>query len=90
VADIFVSYTSGDRDWAFWMGQELERLGHVARVHEWEVSAGGDIAVWMEERHNPWTKISASFVATALTALGRVGGAAALRARYGLAAGSAA
>jgi hypothetical protein len=29
VADIFVSYTSGDRDWAFWIGQELLKLGHA-------------------------------------------------------------
>jgi uncharacterized protein (DUF433 family) len=28
VADIFVSYTSSDRDWAFWIGQELLKLGH--------------------------------------------------------------
>jgi TIR domain-containing protein len=50
VADIFVSYTSSDRDWAFWIGQELEKLGHVAHVHEWELPVGGDIPAWMEER----------------------------------------
>jgi tetratricopeptide (TPR) repeat protein len=52
VADIFVSYTSSDRDWAFWIGQELLKLGHTPRIHEWEISAGGDISRWMEERHN--------------------------------------
>jgi tetratricopeptide (TPR) repeat protein len=52
VADIFVSYTESDRDWAFWIGQELEKLGHTARIHEWEISGGGDIAAWMEERHD--------------------------------------
>ena len=51
MADIFVSYTSSDRDWAFWIGQELEKLGHVAHVHEWEISAGGNVPQWMEERH---------------------------------------
>jgi tetratricopeptide (TPR) repeat protein len=51
VADIFISYTSKDRDWAFWIAQELERLGHVPHVHEWEISAG-NIAAWMEERQN--------------------------------------
>jgi tetratricopeptide (TPR) repeat protein len=51
MADIFVSYTSSDRDWAFWIGQELEKLEHTAHVHEWEISAGGDIAAWMEQRH---------------------------------------
>jgi hypothetical protein len=29
VADIFVSYTSDDRNWAFWIGQELLKLGHA-------------------------------------------------------------
>jgi tetratricopeptide (TPR) repeat protein len=50
MAEIFVSYTSKDRDWAFWIGQELEKLGHVARLHDWEVSAGGNIMAWMDER----------------------------------------
>jgi len=50
--DIFVSYTSSDRDWAFWIGQELEKLGYTPRIHEWEISGGGDIAAWMEERHH--------------------------------------
>jgi hypothetical protein len=44
VADIFVSYTSNDCDWAFWIGQELLKellkLGHVPRIHEWEISGG--------------------------------------------------
>jgi hypothetical protein len=37
VADIFVSYTSSDRDRAFWIGQELKKLGHIPHVHEWEI-----------------------------------------------------
>jgi hypothetical protein len=52
VADILVSYTRSDRDWAFWIGQELEKLGHVPHIHEWEISAGGNIAAWRDERHN--------------------------------------
>jgi tetratricopeptide (TPR) repeat protein len=52
VADIFVSYTLSDRDWAFWIGQQLEALGHTPHVHDWEISAGGDIVTWMEERHD--------------------------------------
>jgi tetratricopeptide (TPR) repeat protein len=51
MADIFVSYTSSDRDWAFWIGHELEALGHTPHVDEWEIPAGGDIMAWMEERH---------------------------------------
>jgi hypothetical protein len=50
VVDIFVSYTSSDKEWANWIGLELERLGHVAHVHGWEISAGGNIPAWMEER----------------------------------------
>jgi tetratricopeptide (TPR) repeat protein len=51
VADIFISYTSDDREWAFWIGHELEALGHVPHIHEWEISGGGDIMAWMEDRH---------------------------------------
>jgi hypothetical protein len=52
MADIFVSYTSSDREWAFWIGYELEDLGHVPRIHDWEIPGGGDIMAWMEERHD--------------------------------------
>ncbi len=52
MADIFVSYTSSDKDWAFWIGKELEALGHTPHVHEWEIKAGGDIYAWMEQRHD--------------------------------------
>jgi len=52
VADIFVSYTSSDKDWAFWIGKELEALGHAPHIHEWEIKAGGDIYAWMEQRHD--------------------------------------
>jgi tetratricopeptide (TPR) repeat protein len=50
VADIFVSYTSKDREWAFWIGQELEKLGHVARIDAWEIAGGGNIMAWMLQR----------------------------------------
>jgi tetratricopeptide (TPR) repeat protein len=52
VADIFVSYTSSDRDWAFWLAKELEALSHTPHVHEWEVKGGDDIYAWMEQRHD--------------------------------------
>jgi hypothetical protein len=52
VADIFVSYTSSDRLKAFWIGQELMKLGHTPRIHEWEIPAGGNIPGWMEQRHH--------------------------------------
>jgi tetratricopeptide (TPR) repeat protein len=52
MADIFVSYTSSDKQKAFWIGQQLKKLGHTPHLHDWEISAGGDISAWMEERHH--------------------------------------
>jgi hypothetical protein len=52
MADIFVSYTASDQEWAFWIGHELETLGHMPHIHAWEVSGGGDIMEWMEKRHD--------------------------------------
>jgi hypothetical protein len=52
LADIFISYTSSDRDWAFWIAKELEGLGHTPQIHEFEVKGGDDIYKWMEERHD--------------------------------------
>jgi hypothetical protein len=52
LADIFISYTSADHDWAFWIARELEALGHAPHVHEWEINRGDDIYAWMERRHD--------------------------------------
>jgi hypothetical protein len=52
VADIFISYTGQDRPWADWIGRELEALGHVPHIHDWEISAGGNIMEWMDKRHD--------------------------------------
>jgi len=52
VADIFVSYTSSDREWAMWIAAELRALDHKPHVHEWEIGAGDDIYAWMEARHD--------------------------------------
>jgi hypothetical protein len=35
-----------------WIAKELEALGHVARVHEWEIERGEDIYAWMERHHD--------------------------------------
>jgi tetratricopeptide (TPR) repeat protein len=51
MADIFVSYTGSDRDWAFWVAKELEATGHRPHIHEWEIKGGDDIYAWMEQRH---------------------------------------
>jgi tetratricopeptide (TPR) repeat protein len=50
VAEIFVSYTSSDRDWAHWIATELRALGHVSHVHEWEIGPEDVPLAWMEER----------------------------------------
>ena len=42
MADIFISYTSVDRDWAFWIAKELEALGHTAHVDALEIKGGDD------------------------------------------------
>jgi hypothetical protein len=52
VADVFISYTSSDRDWAFWIANELKALGHTPHVQEWEIKGGDDIYAWMEQRHD--------------------------------------
>jgi TIR domain len=52
MADIFVSYTSSDREWAFWIAKELKALGHTPHIHEWEIGGGDNIYAWMEQRHD--------------------------------------
>ena len=52
MADIFISYTGSDRDWAFWIAKELKELTHTPHIHEWEVEGGDDIYGWMEQRHD--------------------------------------
>jgi len=60
MAEIFVSYTSSDRDWAFWIAKELEAVGHTPHVHEWEIKGGDDIYAWMESAMTPPIMCSAS------------------------------
>jgi len=50
VADIFISYTKSDRDWAFWIAEELQALSHTPHVHEAEIGAGENFYAWMRER----------------------------------------
>jgi tetratricopeptide (TPR) repeat protein len=52
MADYFISYTSSDRDWALWIGKELEALAHTPHIHEREIAGGEDIYAWMEARHD--------------------------------------
>jgi hypothetical protein len=50
MADIFMSYTNRDRNWAFWIGHELTDDGHEVHIHEWELPFGENILKWMELR----------------------------------------
>src|SRR5260370_28760447 len=50
MADIFVSYTSSDRDRAHWIAKELEALGHKPRLYEEEVKGGDSFYAWMRQR----------------------------------------
>ena len=52
MADIFISYTGNDREWAFWIANELKTLGHTAHVHDWEIKGSDDIYGWMEQHHD--------------------------------------
>ena len=51
MAEIFVSYTSSDSQWAQWIATDLRALGHTPHVHEWEIPPGGNILAWMEQHH---------------------------------------
>ena len=50
MADIFISYTSTDREWANWIGLELEVLGHTPHIDAWEISSGGNIIEWIDKQ----------------------------------------
>ena len=50
MADIFVSYTSSDRDRAHWIAKELDALGHRPRLYEDEVKGGDSFYAWMRQR----------------------------------------
>jgi hypothetical protein len=99
MADIFISYTSSDREWAFWIAKELEALSHTVHIHEWEIARGADIYGWMEAAitigekaigaEHPLTQRYQSHYARLLLMTDRAAealqlGQAALRAKYGI------
>jgi energy-coupling factor transporter ATP-binding protein EcfA2 len=47
---IFISYTSSDKEWAQWIGWELQQAGHEPFIYDSEIGAGDNIAGWMEQR----------------------------------------
>lgn len=50
MGDFFISYTASDREWADWIGVELESLAHTAHIHDWEIRGGENIVAWMNDR----------------------------------------
>jgi hypothetical protein len=52
MADIFVSYMKGDRDWALWIAKELEALDHKPHIHEWEIEGGDDVCTLIVARRD--------------------------------------
>ena len=51
MANIFVSYTESDSQWADWIAIDLRGLGLTPYVHQWEIGSGDDIVASMENRH---------------------------------------
>src|SRR3954451_22954914 len=78
MADIFVSYTSSDRDWALWLAAELKTLGYTPFVHEWEIEKGENIYAWMETRidaaHHMLCVVSEAYLKAPYSALERRAG----------------
>jgi TIR domain len=45
----FISFNSADRAKARWIAWTLKDAGHQVAVYDWEVPAGGNAALWMNE-----------------------------------------
>ena len=52
-ANVLISYTNSDRDWASWIAWELKLLGHRRHIHQREIKSGDDIHAWMEQHRDP-------------------------------------
>lgn len=46
----FISFNSADRTKAHWIAWTLKDAGHEVAVHDWEISAGGNAPVWMNNK----------------------------------------
>ena len=53
MADIFISYTSSDREWAYWLAKKLEALGHTPRIHEYAAYGRAPPAPWQASTPSP-------------------------------------
>ena len=46
----FVSFNATDRDKAHWIAWTLKEAGHEVAVHDWEIPAGGNAPLWMNQK----------------------------------------
>jgi hypothetical protein len=46
----FISFNSADRDKAHWIAWTLKDAGHEVAVHDWEIPAGGNAPLWMNQK----------------------------------------
>ena len=46
----FISFNSADREKAHWIAWTLKDAGHQVAVHDWELSAGGNVPLWMNTK----------------------------------------
>jgi hypothetical protein len=46
----FISFNSTDRNKAHWIAFTLKEAGHEVAVHDWEIPAGGNAPLWMNNR----------------------------------------
>ena len=46
----FISFNSADQTKAHWVGWILREAGHEVAVHDWEIPAGGNAPLWMNNK----------------------------------------
>ena len=46
----FISFNSTDKTKAHWIAWTLKEAGHEVAVHDWEIPAGGNAPLWMNNK----------------------------------------
>ena len=46
----FISFNSADQTKAHWIAWTLREAGHEVAVHDWEIPAGGNAPLWMNNK----------------------------------------
>ncbi len=49
MSKVFVSYNRADRQWAEWIGWQLEEQGHEIIIQAWDFTAGSNFVVEMNK-----------------------------------------